>query len=86
MAATATVRVSEQSHDLLRRLSEEKGISMIEALDLVLAEWEKQQFFRSLNASFAALRSDPAAWEEELEERRLWDQSLGDDVEDDDGA
>jgi hypothetical protein len=37
---------------------------------------------RRVNASFARLRRDPAAWAEELEERRLFENTLMDGLED----
>ena len=48
--------------------------------------WEKlrrQSFLKGLAEDFAALRSDPAAWQDELEERETWDATLGDDLEKD---
>lgn len=81
--STMTVRASEHSHAVLRQLSQQEGISLIEALDKITTEWERLQFFRSVNASFAALRSDPDAWAEEQEERRLWAQTLNDGLTDD---
>ncbi len=38
---------------------------------------------RRVNASFARLRRDPVAWAEELEERRLYENTLMDGLEDD---
>lgn len=32
----------------------------------------------SINQHYTALRNDPEAWEEELKERELWDQTLND--------
>ncbi len=36
-------------------------------------EGARRQFIARLNEDFARLRSDPAAWAEELEERAAWD-------------
>ena len=33
------------------------------------------------NAAFAALRADTREWQAELEERRAWEATLGDDLE-----
>ena len=84
--ASTTVRVSEQSRSVLRKLAEEKKISMVEALDEVTAFWEREQFFQAFNDSFATLKADSDAWQEELEERRLWDQTLTDDLNDESSA
>ena len=75
-----TVRVSQRSHNVLKQLSEREQITMVEALDRVTAEWERIQFFQKLNDSFAALRSDDDAWQSEVEERRLWDNTHNDDL------
>jgi hypothetical protein len=36
----------------------------------------------AMNAAYAALRNDPAAWPDELRERALWDETLADGLED----
>jgi hypothetical protein len=43
----------------------------------------RQRMLEEANAAFAALRQDPAAWEQEREERELWDETLGDGLKDD---
>jgi len=40
-------------------------------------------FMRRFNAAYARLRADPVAWAEELEERRLFENTLMDGLEDD---
>lgn len=79
----STVRIGEQSHRALRKLAEERGVTMAEALDVVVQHWEKDAFFQQLNEAYAALKSDQGAWKEEIEERRLWDQTLEDGLPDD---
>ncbi len=46
------------------------------------SEAERQRFLEGVNADFAALRNDPAAWQEELAERAAWDCTLADDLKD----
>jgi hypothetical protein len=38
----------------------------------------RQQILDTTNAAYAALKEDPKAWRAELEERRLWEQTLSD--------
>ena len=51
-----------------------------------------QRLIEETNRAYAALRTDPEAWEQELEERRLWEATLLDGLDDqpwndgDDGA
>ena len=41
-------------------------------------EVRRRQFLEEVNAAYAALQEDPEAWQEELEERRLWEVTLAD--------
>jgi hypothetical protein len=41
----------------------------------------REEFLRDANADFAALRRNSKAWAEELAERQIWEQTLGDGIE-----
>ena len=75
---TPNVRISPRAHQLLRRMAEEEQQSMQSVLDRALECYRREKFLRAANADFAALRNDPRAWKEELRERELWEQTLGD--------
>jgi hypothetical protein len=45
------------------------------------AELERQRYFSAYNAAYAALREDPAAWAEEMEDQKVWDGTLADGLE-----
>jgi predicted transcriptional regulator len=77
-----TVRLKPQTHAKLKELAEEAGESLPETLAKAVEAYWRDHFFRQLNQGYAALRSDPKAWEEELAERRLWDATLADGLED----
>lgn len=72
------VRVSPQAHALLRSLAEEEQISMQAVLDKALEQYRRARFLRGANADFAALRRREKTWNEELDERALWDNAIGD--------
>jgi hypothetical protein len=36
----------------------------------------RQRLLEATNAAYAALRENPSEWEEELAERRLWENTL----------
>jgi len=74
----AQLRVSKETHEKLRELARNEGISMQRILEKALTDYEKTQFFESLDAAFKALKADPVAWAQELEERRLWENTLMD--------
>ncbi|MGH2516516.1 MAG: toxin-antitoxin system protein [Ktedonobacterales bacterium] len=79
----STVRISEHTHDLLKVLAAETGEPMQAILDRALEEYRRRRFLEEANAEFAALRNDPEAWQEELDEREAWDSTLMDGIESD---
>ena len=50
-------------------------------LDRAVEVYRRQSFLDALNADFTALRAKPDEWEEEMEERKLWEQTLADGLE-----
>jgi hypothetical protein len=76
-----TTRISENAHHILQVLSAQTGQSHQAVLDAALEAYRRQRFVEEANAAYAALRADPAAWAEELEERALWDTTLMDGLE-----
>lgn len=68
-----TVRVHPRTREQLRRLSTATGRSTPDLLAEAVDRVEQDGLLASANEAFAALREDPEAWSEELEERRAWD-------------
>ena len=81
--STTTVRVHETTHRSLKEMARETGEAMADILADALQQYRRQRFLKGLAEDFAALRSDPDAWEDELRERQAWDATLGDDLEED---
>ncbi len=81
--STSTVRISQRARNLLRDLASQTGESMQAILESALEDYSRRRFLEAANTSYAALRKDPQAWQEELEERALWDNTLMDGLEDD---
>lgn len=79
----AQLRISRETHELLRELARQEGLSMQGVLDKALVEYQKYRFFDSLDAAFGALKADPEAWDEEQRERGLWANTLSDGIEPD---
>ena len=80
--ASTTVRVSEHTHELLRKLAEATGEPLQKVLERAVENYRREQFYAEFNAAFERLRADPVAWEEELAERALWERTLGDGLDD----
>lgn len=78
MATTTTVRISSQAQRTLRQLSKATGRSQAALLEEAVEELRRKRIFEEANRAFAALKADPKAWAEELEERKAWEATLGD--------
>ncbi len=51
---------------------------MQSVLDKAVEAYRRQRFLDALHGDFLTLREDPAAWDEEKQERREWDHTFGD--------
>jgi predicted transcriptional regulator len=80
--ASRSVRISKDSYATLKMLAAKADESIARTLERAIHAYYAQQFFKELNASYAALKADPQAWAEELAERELWDATLADGLED----
>jgi len=81
--ATSTLRIDPTTQARLRDLAHRRGESMREVVARAVEELWREQLLEEINASFARLREDPEAWAQELEERRLSENTLMDDLGDD---
>jgi len=80
--ATANVKISATARETLRRIALEEGESEQSVLDRAVDHYRREKFLRDANADFAALKQSGRAWSEELGERKLWDETLSDGIED----
>jgi hypothetical protein len=48
-----------------------------EAVDVYI----RSRFFESIDRGYAELKKDKKAWDDELKERELWENTLGDGLE-----
>ena len=78
---SVNVRITKQTHQQLAALAKENGLSMQSILDRAVEVYRRQSFLEALNADFATLRTKPKEWAEEMEERKLWEQTLEDGLE-----
>ena len=62
----------------LLELAERTGESMQAVLAKAIEDYRRKTFLESANTAFAALRSDPQAWQHEQEERAAWEVTVGD--------
>jgi len=79
---TTTIRVSTSVQEKLAELAKAEGKPIGKFIQGLVAEHEKQQFFKGLAEDFRRLRSDPEAWADYQREIALWDTTLMDGLED----
>ncbi len=72
----ANISISETTLTRLEEMAGWAGISVAEVLERAVKEQYDRQFWDAVNAGYAALRADPAAWAEVESERRLWENTL----------
>jgi predicted transcriptional regulator len=80
--ASTTVRVSAETHDVLRKLAAATGEPLERILERAFESYRREQFYAEFDAAYARLQADPVAWEEELAERALWEVTLADGLDD----
>lgn len=81
MAASTTVRVTVETRERLARLAKAWRLTTAELVDELARRAEEDTLLERMNAHYAALRGDPAAWDEHVRERELWDATLADGLE-----
>lgn len=80
---TVTVRVPSEIRRTLQQLAIESQQSMQSVLAKAVEEYKRRWILQRTNEAYASLRGQPGLWKEEQEERRAWEATLGDDLEDD---
>ena len=75
---TPNVRISPETHQMLRQLAAQQDSSMQAVLDKAVERYRRECFLRAANDDYLALRKNPRQWKAVLAERGIWDQTLGD--------
>ena len=78
------VRVSPNTHELLRTLASEAGKPMQEIIERAVEEYRRSSFLRGLNEDFRVLQEGEKAWKSYKAEISEWESTVGDGLEDED--
>jgi len=78
VTATTTIRISRETQEILRSLAAREGTAMQEVLEKAIEAYRRKRLLEMGNRAYAALKDDPKAWEQELAERKLWENTLAD--------
>lgn len=72
------IQIELKTFDLLNQLANENNLSIGELIDKMAFDFQKKLFWNKVNEAFANLKADEFAWQEELAERSLWENTLSD--------
>jgi predicted DNA-binding protein len=78
MGKDTTIRIDQEHKDILKELSQMLGKPASGVLQEAIKQYRKTVYMEDLNRAYARLRADEEAWAEELKERELWENTLGD--------
>jgi predicted transcriptional regulator len=81
MNQASTVTIGSTFYKILAELSASSGKSIQAILKQAIEQYRRQQFLEAADRAYIALRNDSEAWQEELEERSVWDITLEDGLE-----
>jgi len=73
-----TTRISETDHKALQELALQTGKQQQEIIHEALDTYRREKLLDEINAGFERLRSRPADWKAEMEERHLWENTVAD--------
>lgn len=75
---TDLVRVNPEDKEYFESLARELNESMPKVIHRVAEEHRINRFLAEYDASYAALKQDPVAWNKELKDRELLSNTLSD--------
>ena len=79
--ATTTIRVNERTHKALRALAASTGETMTHLVERAVEQLRVERFFAEVNDAYDRFQADPDGWAAEIAERRAWEATLGDGLE-----
>ncbi len=78
----ATVRIDPIAHAALAAIARAHRLSLTEALSRAVAAYGRDVFLDGVVGDFASLRANAKAWAEEQAERRAWEPTMADGLDD----
>jgi predicted CopG family antitoxin len=79
--SSVNVRISANSYQILKTLSQGKGQSMQSVIDQAIEDLRRRKMLEATNLAFSEMKADKTAWREEIAEREIWANTLSDGVE-----
>ncbi len=80
--STSTVRISNRAYKILNDIKKRTGISFQTLIEESLNNYKEKEFWNEVDVAFKQLKQTPE-WDEELSERKLWNDTLSDGMDKD---
>ena len=77
------IRIGEGEHATLKDLAHRTGQPMQRVLSAAIEEYRRKLFWGQVNAAVTKNKADPKAAKEDQDERRAWEATLTDGLEED---
>jgi hypothetical protein len=74
----SSVTISEPLQQVLYNLSVQEQLSIEAILAKAIESYRRQSLLNQANQAFAQLKQNPQVWQQELEERVVWETTLSD--------
>ena len=74
-------RLPQETLAVIRQIAREDGETLQAVLVQAVEAYRRARMIQRLNDDFARLKTDPAAWAQEVAEREAWDATLSDDLD-----
>lgn len=82
MAATVSIRIPAETHQMLQELAKQEHKGIGEVIGEAARLLQRERFWAEYYAAYERLRADPEEWRDFQEELKLWDSTLMDGLED----
>lgn len=74
-------RLPQETLAVIRQIAREDGETLQAVLVQAVEAYRRARMIQRLNDDFARLKTDPAAWAQEVAELEAWDATLSDDLD-----
>lgn len=75
---TSTVRIEPRSKSILQMLQTLEGRPQVRILADAIEQYRRNKIFEDASDAYSKLKKDKKAWSEELEERKSWERTIMD--------
>ena len=79
---TKMTRISAAVSQKIEALAQDHNVSKSRIIEEAVKAYEKELFFKKIDADYARLQQDPKAWKEYQDELAEWDVTLKDGLDD----